>query len=500
MIPDELCAHIRRLHTQEGWTVYEIAKHLRRHHSTVRRALGQQVLPSVCTPRPSCADPFVPFIRDSLARYPGLSAARLFHMVKERGYSGAQSHFRSIVAKHRPRPAAEAFLRLRTLPGEQAQVDWAHFGKHVVGAATRSLCAFVMVLSYSRHLFVRFFYGQLQSLFLQGHQHAFAFFQGVPRVCLYDNLKSAVLERVGDAIRFHPGLSDFATAYGFEPQPVAVARGNEKGRVERAILYLRSSFFPARSFTDLADLNQQALAFCEQEAAQRRCPDDRTLTVRAAWEREQPLLRPLPQTPYPTEERLEVRAGKTPYVRFDRNDYSVPHTAVRRTLTVLASDQTVRILEGATVLAEHPRCFSQGVTVEDPAHIEALRTLKHQAKEPATLRRLLLAAPAVEPFVARLAQRGGVLGPCIQRLEHLLDLFGAAALQQALTAALQLPAPDVYDVHVLLDQRKRQLDLPPPIGIGLPADSPLRALSVTPHSLSSYDTLHKLPEDSDDGR
>jgi transposase len=496
MIPDELCAHIQRLHTQEKWTVHTIAKHLRLHHSTVRRALGELRTPSTSPPRPCLSDPFVPFIKDSLSRYPGLSAARLYQMVKQRGYSGAQSHFRSVVAKHRPRPCAEAFLRLRTLPGEQAQVDWAHFGKHSVGAAVRSLWAFVMVLSYSRHLFVRFFYGQVQSLFLQGHQHAFAFFQGVPRVCLYDNLKSAVLERVGDAIRFHPGLWDFATAHGFEPRPVAVARGNEKGRVERAIRYLRSAFFPARSFTDLLDLNRQALLFCEQEAAQRRCPDDKTLTVRAAWEREQPLLRPLPPTPYPTAERLEVRCGKTPYVRFDKNDYSVPHTAVRRTLTVLASDQTVRILLGTCILAEHPRCFSQGVTVEDPAHIKALRTQKHQAKEPATLRRLLLAAPAVEPFLARLAQRGGVLGPCIVRLEHLLDLFGASALQQALTSALQLPAPGVHDVHILLDQNKRQLELPPPVGVPLPQDSPLRALSVTPHSLSLYDTLH--PEDPDD--
>src|SRR5207248_3944124 len=105
-------------------------------------------------------------------------------------------------------------------------------------------------LSSSRMLFCRFYFGQTQSLFLSGHQAAFDFFGGVPRVLLYDNLKSAVLERVGDAIRFHPRLWDFATAYGFEPRPVAVARGNEKGRVERAIRYLRTAFFAARPFTN----------------------------------------------------------------------------------------------------------------------------------------------------------------------------------------------------------------------------------------------------------
>jgi len=148
-------------------------------------------------------------------------------------------------------------------------------------------------VSHSRMLFVRFFVGQTQSLFLQGHQHAFDFFGGVPRIVLYDNLKSAVLERIGDSIRFHPILWDFASHYGFEPRPVAVARGNEKGRVERAIRYLRTSFFPARTWKDLADLNAQALRFCENEAARRRCPGDRTLTVQAAWHNEKPLLRPI---------------------------------------------------------------------------------------------------------------------------------------------------------------------------------------------------------------
>ena len=118
MIPDELCAHIQRLHTQEKWTVHALAKHLRLHHSTIRRALGQTLGVAVARVRPSLSDPFLPFIQDSLSRYPGLSAARLFQMVRERGYTGAPGHFRAIVAKHRPRRAAEAYLSLRTLPGE----------------------------------------------------------------------------------------------------------------------------------------------------------------------------------------------------------------------------------------------------------------------------------------------------------------------------------------------------------------------------------------------
>jgi len=144
------------------------------------------------------------------------------------------------------------------MPGDQAQVDWAHFGKLQIGRALRPLWVFVMVLSYSRRLFLRFFPGASMPFFVRGHVEAFADFGGVPRVLLYDNLKSAVIERHGDAIRFHPTRLEMSARYRFEPRPVAVARGNEKGRVERAIRYIREAFFAARGYADLADLNRQA--------------------------------------------------------------------------------------------------------------------------------------------------------------------------------------------------------------------------------------------------
>ena len=132
--------------------------------------------------------------------------------------------------------------------------------------------AFVMVLSYSRQIFLRFFPDARMENFLRGHVSGFTAWGGVPRVLLYDNLKSAVLERHGDAIRFHPTLIAFAGRYRYEPRPVAVARGNEKGRVERAIRYVRDSFFAARTFKDIDDLNAQAEAWCNGHAADRRCP------------------------------------------------------------------------------------------------------------------------------------------------------------------------------------------------------------------------------------
>ena len=372
-ISPELEAKILRYFHVEKWRVGTIARQLGIHHGTVDRVLSQAGLPKVERPhRASLIDPFVPFIVETLEQFPKLTAARVYAMVRERGYTGGPNHFRHVIAHYRPRPQPEAYLRLRTLPGEQGQVDWAHFGTLTIGKAVRALMAFVIVLSFSRQIVLRFFLDARMSNFLRGHEAAFQAWGGLPRILLYDNLKSVVLEREGNAIRFHPTLLDFAAHYRFEPRPVAVARGNEKGRVERAIRFIRSGFFAARQWTDLDDLNAQAEAWCRGQAADRPCPEDRSMSVRAAFEQERSQLLTLPDNPFPTDEREEVSVGKSPYVRFDLNDYTVPHTHVRRTVTVLASPTEVRVLDAAEVIACHPRSYDKDKQVEDPAHIDAL--------------------------------------------------------------------------------------------------------------------------------
>lgn len=240
MITPEREAEVLRLHHAEKWPIGTIAAQLGLHHSTVRRVLAQAGIASGRSmARRSIVDDFVPFIVQTLAKYPRLRASRLFAMARERGFAGSQDYFRHVVSRYRQKPAAEAYQRLRTLPGEQGQVDWAHFGKLTIGNAVRPLWAFVMVLSYSRKVFVRYYFGSAMPAFLHGHVSAFMYFGGVPRELLYDNLKSAVLERSGDAIRFNPTLLELSAHYRFLPKPVAPARGNEKGRVERAIRYVR---------------------------------------------------------------------------------------------------------------------------------------------------------------------------------------------------------------------------------------------------------------------
>lgn len=495
-ISPELEAQILRYHHVEKWPIGTIAKQLRVHHTTVSRVLAQAGLPRILHhPKRSKADPFLPFIRATLERFPTLTASRLYAMVQERGYTGRPDHFRHIVACHRPRPKAEAYLRLRTLAGEQAQVDWGHFGHLINGRARRPLMAFVMVLSYSRQIFLRFFLDARMESFLRGHVAAFTAWQGLPRVILYDNLKSAVLERRGDAIRFHPTLLDFAGHYRYEPRPVAVARGNEKGRVERAIRYVRDNFFAARSFTDLGDLNAQAEAWYRGPAADRRCPEDQSLSVRQALAEEAPQLLKLPDNPYPVVEQVAVKVGKTPYARFDLNDYSVPHTHVRRTLTVLADPDQLRIVDGEHVIATHRRSYGRGEQIEDPAHLQALVDQKRAARRHRATDRLAKVAPASQTLLVRAAERGDNLGTITAALIRQLEQYGASELQAAILDALDRNVPHPNAVRLALERRREDRQQAPPVALILPDHVRARDATVRPHDLDTYDQLAEAAHD-----
>ncbi len=491
-ISPDIEAKILRYYHVEKWLVGTIAQQLGVHHGTVDRVLSQAGLPKAERPgRASMIDPFLPFIRETLKQFPRLTASRLYAMVRERGYRGGQDHFRHLIAHYRPRPQPEAYLRLRTLPGEQAQVDWGHFGKLTVGRAQRPLMAFVMVLSFSRQVFLRFFLNAGMTNFLRGHEGAFQAWGGLPRTLLYDNLKSAVLERQGDAIRFHPTLLEFSAHYRFEARPVAVARGNEKGRVERAIRYVRDNFFAARQWRDLDDLNDQADAWCWGQAADRPCPEDRSLPVREVFNCEKPKLLALPDNPYPTDEQIEVSVGKTPYVRFDLNDYTVPFAYVRRTVTVMASPTEVRLFDAAQKIASHPRSYDKHQQIEEPAHIEELVEIKRLARRHSGQDRLIQAIPNSRDLLVQAAERGDHLGSIVAALLRLLDQYGVASMTAAIAEALARGVPHPNAVRLALERRRDEQGQPPPIAIPLPDRPEVRDITVRSPSLAAYDQLNE---------
>lgn len=496
MISPELAAEIRRLFSVEGWRRNAIARHLGVHHSTVIRALERAGVAAAKAPRrrPTQIDRFVPWLTEQLARYPELAASQLYEMACQRGYVGGPDHFRHRLAELslRPRKSPEAFFELRTLPGEQAQVDWAHFGSHKVQGGSRTLFAFVMVLSFSRWLFVRFFYDARLPSFLAGHTQAFTFFAGVPRRLLYDNLKSAVLERKRDAIRFHPRLLALADHYSFEPRPVAPYRGNEKGRVERAIRYLRTAFFPLRRGLDLITLNREADHWCRHIAARRPWPQDRQRSVNQAYQQERAHLLPLPAEPFPCHEMVTAAVRRTPYLTFDTNRYSVPHDHMDRTLTLTADLDRIRVFDREILIATHERCWAKGQVIENPQHLDALWQSKRRAHLQRGQDRLLRAVPQAEALLSALARRQRHLQTAVDSLLRLLDEHGAQDLAAAVAEALTAGSPHPEAVRLVLDRRRHERGQQPPLPVALPDDPRVRDLVVTPHPLADYD-----PEDSE---
>jgi len=331
--------------------------------------------------------------------------------------------------------------------------------------------------------------------FLRGHVGAFEAWGGIPRVALYDNLKSAVLERQGTVIRFNPTLLALAGHYRFEPRPVAVARGNEKGRALRAIRTIRDAFFAGRSFSDVIDLNAQADAWVIEQAGARRCPEDESITVSEAFAQERERLLALPGDRFPTEEIKAVSAGKTPYVRFDLNDYSIPHTCVPRSLVVSATPDQVRILDAQAVIATHPRSYDRRQQIEITEHIEALVTEKHQASAHRGTDPLVQAVPACRALLTGAVERGEPLGRTVRSLAELLECYGIAEFSSAIDEALARGVPHPNAVRLALEQRRQALATPPPLAVCLPDHVKRRDIPVRPHALAGYDTLMESRHD-----
>jgi transposase len=495
MIDPETHVQIRRYFYAEHWKIGTIASQLGIHKDAVRHAIESDRFHRGQTLRPSIIDPYLEFVRQILDQHPRLRATRIYQMIRERGYTGSVVQLRRAVARLRP-PAREAFLRLHTFPAEQAQVDWAHFGHVAVGRAKRALSCFVITLSYSRALYLEFFFDQTMENFLRGHVHAFQDWGGQPRVILYDNLRSAVLERRGNEIHFNPRLLELCAHYHFVARPCQVRAGNQKGRVERAIRYVRDSFWAGRAFTTLAECNRQALLWRDQVAHQRAWPGDDSRTVAQVFAEEQSRLLPQPLHPFSTDLIVPVHSAKTIYVRFDLNDYSIPPEAVGRPLTLVATDTLVRILDGSAEIARHHRSYDRHQEVLEPAHQDALRKAKRKAFDATPGGRLAQAVPESKTLLDLAFSQGESAGSQTAQLLKLLNLYGAAALRNAIQEALERNTPRTSSVAFLLRRQLRSASLR--LAVDLSRHPEAQSIDVRPHDLETYDELARNRDDDPD--
>ena len=481
----EIEAEIVRLHYAEHWPVGTIATQIAAHPDVVRRVLGLGGARTPSQLRPRMIDPYRSFIDATLDRYPKLLATRLYDMLRERGYRGSVRTVREHVALVRPQPKREAYLVIETLAGEQAQVDWAYVGKVAVPGGERALWAFVIVLAHSRAMWAEFVIDLTVHSLCRSLVRGAAAFGGVPRQWLFDNPKVVVLERVGTAVRFHPTLLALCAAMRVEPKLCAVRRPEHKGKVERAIRYLRDRFLAGRSITRIDDGNQALGRFIADIAHARPHPTIAQRTVGEVFADERARLLTLP-TPLPETARVEpIQVDTQAFVQVDTNRYSVPSDRAGHVLTLVVDDLTVRVVDGKSVVAEHVRSWGRRQVIEQPAHRAALVAERRAARAHKGRDRLRAVVPTFDRIVARWAVSGSSLGLRVTRSIKLLDLYGDSVFA---AAAADLDARGLADVGALAlacERHRKDRHWPVPVDLVLPAH--LDDADVIPHDLESYD-------------
>jgi transposase len=494
MIDASTRVEIRRLVLGEGWKIGTVARRFGLHHGAVRRALREGDPPARPRP-PSVLEPYKPYLVGRLEKYPELTATRLLRELRERGYQHGIAIIKRFVAQVRGPRSKKAYLHVETMPGEQAQVDWGSFGRMRVGATQRPLSCFVMVLSWSRALFLDFSLDQRTETFCAMHQRAFEFFGGVPHKILYDNLKTVVLHHVGSTVQFNPTFLAFAGRYLFEPTAAPPHYPQAKGGVEGAVRYIRHSFHYARSFAALADIRAEAarwrdeIANARLHAVTRERPADRLL-------RERPRLRALPGHPPPTDLVVAAIVSKHASVRLDTNTYSVPPTFVGRSVLVRADQQSVRIIADQVEIARHVRCWDRRRAIEDPAHREALVARRTGAQGPRRRDHIAGLAPECRAYLQEVARRRIQLDNEVRKLLRLRDRYGEGDLVEGIRRALVHRTFGAHYVRACIDQARfaRGLGEPPePVVTGNPAAD---SLIIEPHDLETYDALYEKPKTS----
>lgn len=356
---------IQKLH-HEGLSVSEIGRQLSMDRKTVRKYLGQAPRAYERKPKGWKIDSFRVYLRERWEQ--GVrNAARLFAEIRKRGYPGGETQVKKVVRPWRSEGQERAFVRFETAAGEQAQMDWGHFGNW----NGKRLYGFALTLSWSRMQYVEFTQRQDAETLLHCMMHALTFFGGVPQTVLTDNMKTVVVDRIDSQPRFHAKLLDFASYYGFVPRVCHPYRPQTKGKIESTIRYIKSSFWPGTSFDSLEDLNRQALAWCEEANRRVHATTREIPAVRFPHEE---LTSLNGQPAYDTSYVSHRQVAKDCLVSYRGSRYSVPHVHAGRSVTVREPLDTgsIRIFYQQDLIAEHPLSTAKGAMVVTPDHYASL--------------------------------------------------------------------------------------------------------------------------------
>ena len=483
MIDKRTVFEIHRLKNM-GFSIREIAGMLKLDRGTVSKYIIQPEAGSSRRPgRPSKIDPYREYIKEMVDQYPSIKAPVVLRKIQETGFDGEITIVRDFLRHLKDNSQKQAFIRFESMPGQQMQIDWGHFGSLVYGKSSRKLYALAVIESHSRLLYVVFTHSQNQATLHWCLVQAFRYFGGTPREIVVDNMLTAVTERIGAMIRFNEAFLDFLRPFGITPEACNIRAPNEKGKIENSIKYLRNNFWPLRSFTGLEDVNQQVLAWLNTTANQR---DHQTTGEKPSDRIDKSALRPLPDPLPDFRETETLKVYKDFGVRFDNNIYTVPPRLVGKNVTLKADSRTIWIYYKDKQVAAHVRTWEKKKRVELPSHKEQVKRLKKKVLMDKQIMVFMSLGQVAVDYLEKLADAAQPLKKNVDRLLKLNEEYGTSAFMYALQKAKAHKLYGASYVQNILYQEMTPITCHPPVNL---KNEDLNAIRLPRPNLAEYDAI-----------
>lgn len=453
MIDYQTFEQIRLLHDHKKLKVSQIAQELNLNPRTVEKWVAQpRYVPRQSSKRASKLDPFKDQIVALLERHP-YTAQQILQRIQPQGFEGGYTVVKDFVRQVRP-VRKPAFLMLEFAAAECAQVDWGQFGSVQAGSTRRRLSFFVMVLCYSRLMYLEFTLAETMEHFLTCHRRALEFFGGSPRKTMIDNLKVGVLRHpAGQAAQFNPRYLDFAAHHGFEPIACNLRKGNEKGRVENGVGYVKKNFLRGLEIPSFEAINPAGRQWLDQTANLRihRVTGRKPVEM---FEQERPLLTPLPAMPYDCAVIQSVSVNRCCRFAFHGNRYSVPYLYASQKLTLKADPEHLHLFHNQKLIATHARSYDRGQSFSDPDHHKELVAQRKRARNQTLLLAFLNISPQAELFCRKLQEKRLNVPHHIQKIVALSEIYGTEKVARAIDDAINFEAFGCEYISNILIQRE----------------------------------------------
>jgi len=483
MINKRMVFEIHRLNDL-GLSIRQIAVTLNLDRGTVSKYLKDPDATGKNRPgRSSKLDPFRDIIKDAVKLYPKVKAPVILKLIREKGFEGEITIIREYLRHLRGTRKKQAFIRFESLPGQQMQVDWGHFGSLIYGDSSRKLYALAVIESHSRMLHVTFTHSQKQATLHQCLINAFQYFGGTPKEILVDNMLTAVTERAGSIIRFNESFLNFLRPFAITPVACNIRAPHEKGKVENSIKYLRYNFWPLRSFVDLEDVNHQVLAWLETTANQRL---HQTTGKKPMDLLKKDSLRLLPDNLSDFRETQTLRVYKDFAVRFDANKYTVPPRLVGKQVTLKADGRTVSIFYKEKTVAVHNRSWKKNKRIDLPSHSEQVKKLRKRLLMNKQIMVFMSLGQEACDYIEKLTQASQPIKKTVVKLLLLNDTFGTSSMICALRKALEHKLYGAEYIQNILQQEMMPTCDHPPVAL---KNKELNEIRLTEPNLAEYDAI-----------